>query len=123
MYEEYEYQNDKPLPVDIRQFFEEYVKNNESKMDAIYMNYWDGSNWQSIVFADCEIESPYELLAKDDPEAVEVLAAFARLGGVPYIEGTDTEETDEESGHIFYFTRYAGDPWVCRVDPLNEYEG
>ena len=66
---------------EIRKFADEWAKKNESLVKGNYIEYWNGSNHNTIVLwsdiDECDTQREYELLDEDDEEAIKVLEEYA----------------------------------------------
>ena len=66
---------------EIRKFADEWAAKNESLVKGNYIEYWNGSNNDTIVLwsdiDECDTQREYELLDEDDEEAIKVLEEYA----------------------------------------------
>lgn len=97
---------------EMRKFFLNWKKNNESHTQCVAWNYWDGSNHKGIILkSDLFDTECYEL---EEDEQIEILKQMPETA--PHMEGATAIWANEE--FIYYFTRWANDPWFCSVEKV-----
>lgn len=97
---------------EINAFAKSWRAENEYKVNCLWYNYFDGSNWQSLLLSsdDDYVDSnkQYELLNDDDAE--DIIAAFDRAKdescNVDWQRGYKTIH-DEETGYDIRFSQYS----------------
>ena len=98
---------------EIRKFAADWLDEHVWHDDPLYWNYFDGSNWKSVLlYSESEEVSDnldYELLDEDDDEAKKVLAAYDRAEDASreWENGYSTYE-DEETGLTVRFSQWSG---------------
>jgi len=99
--------------IDIQNFIREWEKKNEKHATCQAWNYWDGSNWKSVITVH-EYYSSSELgwFEVEEEEAEKILKELPT--GYPYIEGI--HETVETENFSFFYSRMEDFPWICTVE-------
>ena len=97
----------------IREFADEWAEKHESLVKGNYIEYYDGSNYDTIVLwsdiDDCDTEREYELLDEDDEEAIQVLEEYAAS---KFAEEDFYGKTYRSQKYEFYISK--GESWgIC----------
>ncbi len=95
---------------EIRTFVEKWKEENEQHEMALAWTYWDGSNYKTFVLKS-EDDSACDVKELPDKQQKKILA---EMPDTPYIE--KATESVETANYIFSYSRYANDPWICRVE-------
>ena len=90
----------------------ELPEEERTHVEVIAWNYWDGSNWKSIIL-DNKFEDNFGWCEADEKDIESVLS---ELPSTPYIDGIN--ETIETENHEYFYSRYADFQFLCVVDPL-----
>ena len=98
---------------EIREFSNKWAEKHESLVKGNYIEYYDGSNYDTIVLwsdiDDCDTEREYELLDEDNEEAMQVLAAYSSS---KFIEEDFYGKTYRSQKYEFYISK--GESWgIC----------
>ena len=104
---------------EIRKFADEWAAKNESLVKGNYIEYWNGSNNDTIVLwsdiDECDTQREYELLDEDDEEAKQVLEEYAAS---KFVEEDFYGETYQSKEYEFYMTK--GESWgICTATKIN----
>ena len=97
----------------IREFADEWAEKHESLVKGNYIEYYDGSNYDTIVLwsdiDDFDTRREYELLDEDNEEAMQVLAAYSSS---KFIEEDFYGKTYRSQKYEFYISK--GESWgIC----------
>lgn len=97
----------------IREFANKWAEKHESLVKGNYIEYYDGSNYDTIVLwsdiDDCDTEREYELLDEDNEEAMQVLAAYSSS---KFVEEDFYGITYRSQKYEFYISK--GESWgIC----------
>ena len=94
----------------IREFANKWAEKHESLVKGNYIEYYDGSNYDTIVLwsdiDDCDTRREYELLDEDNEEAMQVLAAYSSS---KFIEEDFYGKTYRSQTYEFYMSK--GESW------------
>ena len=98
---------------EIREFADEWAEKNESLVKGNYIEYYDGSNYDTIVLwsdiDDFDTRREYELLDEDDEEAIQVLEEYAAS---KFAEEDFYGKTYRSQKYEFYISK--GESWgIC----------
>ena len=98
---------------EIREFANKWAEKHESLVKGNYIEYYDGSNYDTIVLwsdiDDCNTRREYELLDEDDEEAMQVLAAYSSS---KFVEEDFYGKTYRSQKYEFYISK--GESWgIC----------
>lgn len=104
---------------EIRKFADEWAEKNESLVKGNYIEYWNGSNHDTIVLwsdiDECDTQREYELLDEDDEEAIKVLAAYSSS---KFVEEDFYGKTYRSQKYEFYMSK--GESWgICTATKIN----
>ena len=102
----------------IREFANKWAEKNESLVKGNYIEYYNGSNYDTIVLSsdidDCDTEIEYELLDEDDEEAIQVLEEYAAS---KFAEEDFYGITYKSQTYEFYMTK--GETWgICAATKI-----
>jgi len=99
---------------DIKKSIENWIEENEHHVLCNAVDYWDGSNWKSIITYNeyCD-EFGYDVLDEMNEEVQTIKKELP--DSTPYIEGTCLDVKTEN--YTFSFSRYPS-PYFCEI--LNE---
>lgn len=103
---------------EIREFADEWAEKNESLVKGNYIEYYDGSNYDTIVLwsdiDECDTEREYELLDEDDEEAMQVLEEYAAS---KFVEEDFYGKTYRSQKYEFYISK--GESWgICTATKI-----
>lgn len=99
--------------VQINDFAKTWREKNEWFDSPLYWNYFDGSNWKSVLLHseidDVNNNRQYDLLDSNDETAKDIIAAYDRAGDSPreWENGYSTFR-DEETGYELRFSQWSG---------------
>ena len=104
---------------EIRKFADEWAAKNESLVKGNYIEYWNGSNHDTIVLwsdiDECDTQREYELLDEDDEDAKKVLEEYAAS---KFVEEDFYGETYRSQEYEFYVSK--GESWgICTATKIN----
>lgn len=95
---------------EITAFADQWAEKHQDLVKGDYIEYWDGSNWDTIVLRsdieDYSTRRDYELLDEDDEEAIKVLQEFAAK---ELIDEDFYGETYQSKEYEFYMSK--GESW------------
>lgn len=97
----------------VKEFVSVWRESNESHVQVLAWNYFNGHNWQSIILDDdtSDLEANYEEV--ESKEAEEILKAFESVQFGQHERGLCTIESGE---YIFTHSLFAGDPFLANVE-------
>lgn len=100
-------------------FADKWAKKHEDLVKGDYIEYWDGSNTDTIVLSsdveDYSTRRDYELLDEDDEEARKVLEEYAAS---KFVEEDFYGETYQSKEYEFYMSK--GESWgICTATKIN----
>ena len=103
---------------EIREFADEWAEKHESLVKGNYIEYYNGSNYDTIVLSsdidEYDTEREYELLNEDDEEAIQVLAAYSSS---KFIEEDFYGKTYRSQTYEFYMSK--GESWgICTATKI-----
>lgn len=106
---------------EINKFAKQWLHENEWHDHALYWNYFDGSNWQSVLLhsEDHGIDDNIEVELLDEVKAQEFLNIYYRVREAPrnWTDGFASIK-DKDSGLTVKFSQWAGEPSVCAIYQL-----
>ena len=107
---------------EIRKFADEWAAKHQDLVKGDYIEYWDGSNWDTIVLRsdveDYSTSRDYELLDEDDEEAIKVLEEYAAS---KFVEEDFYGITYRSQKYEFYMSK--GESWgLYTVEKIKEEE-
>ena len=102
----------------IREFADEWAEKNESLVKGNYIEYYNGSNYDTIVLwsdiDEYDTEREYELLDEDNEEAIQVLEEYAAS---KFIEEDFYGITYRSQKYEFYISK--GESWgICTATKI-----
>ena len=102
----------------IREFADEWAEKHESLVKGNYIEYYNGSNYDTIVLSsdidEYDTEREYELLDEDNEEAMQVLAAYSSS---KFIEEDFYGKTYRSQTYEFYMSK--GETWgICAATKI-----
>ena len=105
---------------EIREFADEWAEKHESLVKGNYIEYYDGSNYDTIVLwsdiDDFDTRREYELLDEDNEEAMQVLAAYSSS---KFIEEDFYGKTYRSQKYEFYISK--GESWgICTATKITK---
>lgn len=104
--------DDEKLAKKIQGIMNDWAKENFKEEEATYLNYWDGHNYQSIVFEQgADINDSWEIL--DDDEAQEYIDIYNKASFGDWKEGIRTDVVD---GYLVSQSRWEGDWWIASIE-------
>lgn len=103
---------------EIREFANKWAEKNESLVKGNYIEYYNGSNYDTIVLwsdiDEYDTEREYELLDEDNEEAIQVLEEYAAS---KFIEEDFYGKTYRSPKYEFYMTK--GESWgMCTATKI-----
>lgn len=105
---------------EITAFADEWAAKHQDLVKGDYIEYWDGSNWDTIVLRsdveDYSTRRDYELLDEDDEEAIKVLQEFAAK---ELIDEDFYGKIYRSQEYEFYLSK--GESWgICTATEITE---
>lgn len=105
---------------EIREFSNKWAEKNESLVKGNYIEYYDGSNYDTIVLSsdidDCDTRREYELLDEDNEEAIQVLEEYAAS---KFAEEDFYGITYRSQKYEFYISK--GESWgICTATKITK---
>ena len=103
---------------EIREFANKWAEKNESLVKGNYIEYYDGSNYDTIVLwsdiDEYDTQREYELLDEDDEEAMQVLEEYAAS---KFVEEDFYGKTYRSQKYEFYISK--GESWgICTATKI-----
>lgn len=97
----------------VQKFVESWREENESHVQALAWNYFDGNNWRNVILDDdaSGFESNYEEV--ESKEAKEILKAF---DGVEFGEHECGLCSVKRSSYVFTHSLFANNPFLADVE-------
>lgn len=100
-------------------FANDWAEKHEDLVKGDYIEYWDGSNTDTIVLwsdiDECDTQREYELLDEDDEEAIKVLEEYAAS---KFVEEDFYGITYRSQEYEFYMSK--GESWeICTATKIN----
>ena len=93
------------------EFATKYARKNSHYVKAKWFDYFDGSDWKSVVI-ECDIDYAVEMRMVTDEEVLkELTVAVSKFNN--HCEGTSKYE--EIDGYTLGCAIWANDPWVCYI--------
>ena len=95
---------------EIREFADEWAEKHESLVKGNYIEYWNGSNHDTIVLwsdiDECDTQREYELLDEDNEEAIQILEEYESS---KFVEEDFYGKTYRSQKYKFYMSK--GESW------------